>query len=127
MPINFPLAAVIGQEAIKTALLLGAVDPSIGGVAIAGRRGTAKSVLARGIHSLLPPIEIATDSISNCDPTRPDTWDDALRKVLLEKGIDLDDPAAVRSAMVDLPTKVIPAPFVQIPLGITADRLGGCE
>jgi magnesium chelatase subunit D len=125
MPINFPLAAVIGQEAIKTALLLGAVDPSIGGVAIAGRRGTAKSVLARGIHSLLPPIEIATDSISNCDPTRPDTWDDALRKVLIEKGIDLDDPAAVRSAMADLPTKVIPAPFVQIPLGITEDRLIG--
>ena len=113
IPITFPLAAVVGQEAIKTALLLAAIDPAIGGIALAGRRGTAKSVLARGIHALLPPIEVAVESLSNCDPTKPDTWDDVLVKAMQDK-----DPNEVQ-------TKVIPAPFIQIPLGITEDRLIG--
>lgn len=112
-PITFPLAAVVGQEAIKTALLLVALDPAIGGIALAGRRGTAKSVLARGIHALLPPIEVAIESLSNCDPTKPEIWDDELVKAMQGKDFS------------EVQTKVIPAPFVQIPLGITEDRLIG--
>ena len=81
-------------------------------MAIAGRRGTAKSVLARGIHDLLPPIEVIKGSPCNDDPRHPETWSDWAKERYPDPSIFPD-------------TEVIPAPFIQIPLGVTEDRLLG--
>ncbi|KAK4780101.1 hypothetical protein SAY87_016207 [Trapa incisa] len=109
----FPLAAVVGQDAIKTALLLGAIDREIGGIAISGKRGTAKTVMARGLHAVLPPIEVVVGSMSNADPACPEEWEDGLSQRL-----QYDSDGNIK-------TQIIKSPFVQIPLGVTEDRLLG--
>ncbi len=132
----FPLAAITGHSLLKLSLLLAAVDPSLGGVIIAGGRGTGKSVLARGLHSLIPPIEIIDNELilekltdhkssfrpisRNLDPKKPEEWDKNIHK-LIAKIIGIDYINQIES----IPSKVVQAPFIQVPIGITEDRLVG--
>ncbi len=133
---SFPLAAITGHNLLKLSLLLAAVDPSLGGVIIAGGRGTGKSVLARGLHALIPPIEILDSEATiknlklnkvnfrpisrNLDPVKPEEWDEGLLKLF--ENINFNDENEFKES---ISTKVVPAPFVQVPIGITEDRLVG--
>ena len=133
---SFPLAAITGHNLLKLSLLLAAVDPSLGGVIIAGGRGTGKSVLARGLHALIPPIEILDSEATlknlklntsnfrpisrNLDPRTPEEWDEGLLKLC--ENINFNNEDEFKES---ISTKVVQAPFVQVPIGITEDRLVG--
>jgi len=54
---DFPFTAVAGQEPLKLALILCAINPQIGGVLISGPRGSAKSTLARGLSGVMPALQ----------------------------------------------------------------------
>ena len=111
----FPLSMIVGQDSIKQALLLSAVNNRMGGVVISGGKGTAKSVMARALHQLLPPIEVLKDSPFNIDPEGEFGLDDFTKTDLTNGGVPLSERE----------TEIIDAPFVQVPLNVMEDRLIG--
>lgn len=109
---QYPFAAVVGHTMTKRALLLLAIDPKLGGVIIAARPGTAKTILARSFHSLLPPIEVVKGCLSHCDPDRPEKWCSDCKQTY--------GNSSKRPQVAEL----LP-PFVNLPLNVTEDRLLG--
>jgi magnesium chelatase subunit D len=107
----YPFTAIVGQERMKRALVLNAVDPRIGGVLIRGERGTAKSTAARAMAALLPQIEVFADSPFNDDPNAPDTWSDWVKEQV-SKGKE----------MVTVTRQIR---FVDLPVSATEDRVVG--
>jgi len=69
--IPFPFSAIIGQDKMKLALILNAINPSIGGVLIRGERGTCKTVAVRGLTDILPSIKVVKDCKFHCNPEDP--------------------------------------------------------
>jgi Mg-chelatase subunit ChlI len=67
----YPFTAIVGQERLKQALLLNAVNPAVGGMLIEGPSGTAKSTAVRALASLLPELEVVGDCPFSCDPASP--------------------------------------------------------
>ncbi len=104
----YPFSAIVGQERLKQALILNAVNPAIGGVLIRGEKGTAKSTAVRGLAALLPEIRIIGGSPISCAPDRPDEWQDSCRTA---------DPGSEIT--------VQRMPVVTLPLNATEDRVVG--
>lgn len=107
----FPFTALLGQEAMQTALLVNAVDPLIGGVLVRGQKGTGKSTAARALAGLLPSLTVVADCPCHCDPDRPDRLHAECRQR--------------HAAGETLPREERPTPFVDLPLSATEDRLVG--
>ena len=100
----FPFAAIVGQDEMKQALILTAIDPGIGGVLVFGDRGTGKSTAVRALAALLPEIEV----IDGC-PTNAAKVED-----VPDWAPKLSDHKVSR-----------PTPVIDLPLGATEDRVVG--
>jgi Mg-chelatase subunit ChlI len=111
MPAIYPFTAIVGQERMRRALVLNAVDPRIGGVLIRGERGTAKSTAARALAALLPFVKVVSDCRFGCDPDRPASFCTECRE-RTARGEEL--PVAMR-----------PTPFINLPVSATEDRVVG--
>ena len=109
MQTPFPFSAIVGQDEMKLAVLIAAVDAGVGGVLIFGDRGTGKSTAVRALAALLPPMTVVAGCRYGCDPKAAPTCQ-ALR------GND---------AKTALKTHLIPVPVVDLPLGATEDRVVG--
>jgi len=104
----YPFSAIVAQEEMKLALICTAVDPAIGGVLVFGDRGTGKSTAVRAMAALLPPMRAMADCRYACDPDDSDSWCDECRA----RG-PKNKP------------RIVPVPMVDLPLGITEDRVVG--
>src|SRR2546430_4443050 len=69
---TYPFSAIVGQDKMKLALILNAIEPAIGGVLIRGEKGTGKSTAVRALARLLPELTVVADCPYRCDPDAPE-------------------------------------------------------
>lgn len=105
----FPFTAIVGQEEMKTGLILNVINPSIGGLLIMGEKGTAKSTAVRALAELLPEIEVVKGCPFNCDP-------DGLLCSGCRERLESEGRLEREGKKMEV---------VELPLGITEDRLIG--
>jgi magnesium chelatase subunit I len=110
MATAFPFSAIVGQDEMKLALLIAAVDPRVGGVLAFGDRGAGKSTAVRALAGLLPKMKVVAGCRYNCDPDCPAEFCDECRA------------RAAKGALKSVPVAV---PVVDLPLGATEDRVVG--
>ncbi len=80
----YPFTAIVGQEKMKKALILNAINPKVGGVLIRGEKGTAKSTAVRALANLLPEIEVVEGCKFRCNPHDTNTMcEECLERVKL--------------------------------------------
>ncbi len=112
MGLAYPFSAIVGQDEMKTAILIAAIDPHVGGVLVFGDRGTGKSTAVRGLAALLPKMRVVAGCPYGCDPAAVAGACDACARAA-------SDGVAPRRS------KLVAVPVVDLPLGATEDRVVG--
>src|SRR5260370_9533011 len=108
--LTLPFSAIVGQEPMKKALLLNAVDPAIGGVLLRGDRGTATSSAVGALARLLPDYDAVEGCPYRCDPAIPSPYCDDCRR---------------RAKEGPLPGTRLPMRIIDLPINASEDRLVG--
>ncbi len=98
---TYPFSALVGQDDMKLALILNAIQPAIGGVLIRGEKGTAKSTAVRALAAVLPELLVVSDCPFSCPPDQPEAMCSSCRE-RLEQGESLPTVQR-RMRVVDLP------------------------
>ncbi|WP_405365198.1 putative cobaltochelatase [Kitasatospora sp. NBC_00039] len=104
--VRYPFTAIVGMADLRLGLLLNAVSPAVGGVLVRGEKGTAKSTMVRALAGLLPSIATVDGCRFACDPAAP-------------------DPHCPDGAHGGLPASERPARLVELPVGVSEDRIVG--
>jgi magnesium chelatase subunit I len=107
---RYPFSAIVGQNEMKRALVLAAIDASIGGILVFGDRGTGKSTAVRGLAGLLPAMMVAGNCRYNCEP---------------DKQLQYCPSCREQAKAGTLKPHKVPVPVVDLPLGATEDRVAG--
>ncbi len=107
---TIPFTSIVGQDQMKFALILNAINPRIGGVLIRGDKGTAKSTAVRALADLLENIWVVEDCPFNCNPENPE---------------DMCDLCFEKSQSNQIKAVEKKTPVVDLPLGATEDRVVG--
>ena len=114
MSLTFPFSAIVGQDDMKMAIMLTAIDPSIGGVLVFGDRGTGKSTAVRALAALLPKMRAVVGCPYGCDPENAQC-PDCLAKAA----------AGSKAGAATKTSHLVSVPVVDLPLGATEDRVVG--
>src|ERR1700736_6046038 len=107
---SYPFTAIVGQDEMKLALVLNAINPSIGGVLIRGEKGTGKSTAVRALARLLPDQKVVEGCHFGCHPEDPEDWCADCRE---------------RSASGELPVTTRRMRVVEPPINASEDRVVG--
>ena len=120
MATSFSFSAIVGQDEMKLAILIAAIDPSIGGVLVFGDRGTGKSTAVRALAALLPKMRAVVGCRYGCDPAdlAGHCEDCAALRGGHSKGSNNQHRPVLKSHLVSVPV-------VDLPLGATEDRVVG--
>ena len=108
---SYPFTAIVGQDRMKLALVLNAINPAIGGVLIRGEKGTGKSTAVRALARLLPEQEVVAGCHFGCDPAN-------------REHLCLECRARLREAG-SLPTVTRRMRVVELPINASEDRVVG--
>ena len=111
MAIPFPFSAIVGQDEMKLAIQIVAIDPKVGGILALGDRGTGKSTAVRALADLLPPLQVVVGCRYGCDPASSEAT--------------CTDCTSLKATGKRPKTETRPVPVVDLPLGASEDRVVG--